>query len=136
MPVKCQRCGAENPATARFCMSCGNALPVVHDVPGATAETAAPAVNVQPAAPPESAAPPPTPAPLPAQFSRRPADPNELPPTHPDWKMSPAGDLPDPPKRRIWLWVLGGIAAVLLLCVVMTILSSILGPGLDTPAGP
>ncbi len=50
--------------------------------------------------------------------------------------MSSPGPLPDPPKRRIWLWVLGGIGAVILLCVVMIIISSLaMGPTLDGPAG-
>ncbi|MDQ2674546.1 MAG: zinc ribbon domain-containing protein [Chloroflexota bacterium] len=137
MPVKCQRCGAENPAAARFCMSCGNALPDVDDA--AAPESAVPTATAPPAAPiPEPVVrDEPGLSPLPAQFSRRPTDPGELPPTHPDWRMSPAGPLPDPPKRRVWLWVLGGIGAVILLCVVMLIISSLaVGPGLEAPAGP
>ena len=50
--------------------------------------------------------------------------------------MSPAGPLPDPPKRRIWVWVLVGLGAVLLLCVVLTLISSLtLDPSLQQPAG-
>lgn len=133
MPVKCQRCGAENPAAARFCMSCGNALPAADEAPSAVAEPARPAGGAPADAPSPGPAvvETPRPAPLPAQFSRRPSDPGELPPTHPDWKMSSAGPLPDPPKRRVWLWVLGGIGAIILLCVVMTIISSMAVP----PAG-
>lgn len=138
MPVKCQRCGAENPAAARFCMSCGNALPVAAEVPAAPIESAAPDEPGKPAATSGVPAGPDAPrtAPLPAQFSRRPVDPGELPPTHPEWKMSPAGPLPDPPKRRIWLWVLGGIGAIILLCVVLTIISSLaVGTDLGAPTG-
>lgn len=134
MPVKCQRCGAENPASARFCMSCGNALPAAADAPAAPAGAAAPqeAGEAVATAPELAAAEPPRAVPLPAQFSRRPVDPGELPPTHPEWKMSSAGPLPDPPKRRIWLWVLGGIGAVILLCIVLSIVSSLaLGPAVE-----
>lgn len=40
-----------------------------------------------------------------------------------DWKMSDLGP-PPPPKRRLWIWIpLGVIAAVILCCLIFTVLS-------------
>ena len=51
-----------------------------------------------------------------------PAAPREssaVPPTAPEWRMSDPGPLPDPPRRRRWLWITAGIlgACVLLCCL-------------------
>jgi eukaryotic-like serine/threonine-protein kinase len=145
--VTCPHCGADNPAQARFCMSCGTALsaPSVPaatgpSVPAATGEGttgAAPAGEPGTRANPPSEPPAPRPSPLPAQFTSVRSAPSELPATHPEWKMSPAGPLPDPPKRRIWLWVLGGVGVLLLLCVVMTIVAGLaVDPSMQAPGGP
>jgi hypothetical protein len=73
-------------------------------------------------APPESEPPPPEP---PTTWKPPIIPPSELPPTSPDWKMSSAGPLPEPPKRRKWLWILLIIiVAILILCCVAIILGS------------
>ncbi|MGH2956291.1 MAG: AAA family ATPase, partial [Solirubrobacterales bacterium] len=47
MPLSCPNCGAENPVQARFCMECGT------DLGGAPAEQPKPAAAAEPEAPPE-----------------------------------------------------------------------------------
>ena len=44
----------------------------------------------------------------------------EVPPTAPEWRMSDAGPLPEPPRRRrTWLWVvLGVLGSCLLVCCI------------------
>lgn len=155
MPVTCSRCGAENPAAARYCMSCANPLPVSETAPAAgtgageadatappataaTASVGSPPADTD-AFPGRAAAPRPQPGSsgLPPQFRSLRAAPSHVPPTDPEWRMSPAGPLPDPPKRRIWVWVLVAVGAVLLLCVVLTLIGSLVGnPNLQAPAGP
>ena len=55
---------------------------------------------------------------------------SEVPPTSPEWRMSPAGPLPEPPRRRTWLWVvLGIIGACVLICCAGFIWLSTAGQG-------
>ena len=54
--------------------------------------------------------------------------PPSIAPTAPEWRMSPAGPLPEPPRRRTWLWVLlGTIGALLLLCCLVGVWLSTAG---------
>lgn len=115
----CPACGAENRAGAKFCNECG-----------------APLIE---AAVPRIAVPPPDPAfvpvdvsslPLPSLESMPPRDPSELPATHPEWRMSSAGPLPEQPKRRLWLWIGGGLLA----CVVMFLIMNVLLAGVVSNA--
>lgn len=120
----CPACGADNREGARFCDACGDRLP---ESPARLA-IPAPAEPVVPAEAPAvvriDAAPPPVPS-----FELPPERPGELPPTHPEWRMSPAGPLPEQPRRRIWLWVVGG----LLFCVAMFVLMNVLLVGMMPP---
>jgi hypothetical protein len=77
----------------------------------------APPVAPQPVVPPtESAA---TPA----------KNPYDLPPTHPEWRMSPPEPFVPQGRRRRWLWiVLGFIGACLVVCVALVVF-------INTPPG-
>lgn len=99
--IACPNCGTPNPEGSRFCGNCGTAL--------------------TPAA---------SPAPPPPQQSW-PSDPAALPPTAPEWRMSDPGPLPEPRRRRTWLWiVLGTLGACVVLCVGLFVLvgSGAIGP--------
>lgn len=52
---------------------------------------------------------------------------SDLPPTDPEWRMSPAGPLPERPRRKIWFWILVVIGVILLICVLIMIWMSTLG---------
>ena len=54
----------------------------------------------------------------------RPADPTELSPSHPEWRMSPAGPLPEQPRRRWVVWLGAALGACLFVCVAAWILGS------------
>ncbi|HEX5499671.1 MAG TPA: zinc-ribbon domain-containing protein [Thermomicrobiales bacterium] len=103
--IRCPNCGNENPPGSRFCANCGRRLP----------EPTAP----EPAsAPPISA--PPTNASQPA--TAPPVNPTDLPPTHPEWRMSPPEPYEPRHKRRTWLWIaLGIIAVCLVVCVALIV---------------
>ena len=118
--MRCPRCGTENPQTSKFCSECGGPL-----IPAPAAPAPEP-VKVPPP-PPVPAAPPPAPTTIPAS-SRNPEsiDPTELPPTHPDWKMSSAGPLPDPPRRRIWLWILVAVGLCIFMWLMLMLTNSVI----------
>ncbi|MCC6314395.1 MAG: zinc ribbon domain-containing protein [Thermomicrobiales bacterium] len=119
-PMRCARCGTENPESSRFCMECG--------APLTAEEPHRPAPQEEPPASRPFTMPPPLEPSL-ASSGRPPSD---LPPTHPDWRMSSAGPLPDRPRRRIWFWVLGIIGGCLLVCVLLVLWGSTIGrPVLD-----
>jgi hypothetical protein len=108
-------------------MNCGADLTAVAPSPPPSTpepekeEGAKPHVPVH-VAPPESAG---TASEPPSTWKPPIIPPSELPPTSPDWKMSSAGPLPEPPKRRKWLWILLIIIVVILiLCCVAIILGS------------
>ncbi len=127
--MRCPNCGKDNPQESRFCMECGTRLvqPTV----------------LEPAAPPPALTPEPEAGarwmpPTPIQPTNtvdasayRGASTNsgssDLPPTDPEWRMSPAGPLPDRPRRRIWFWILVIIGVILLICVLIMIWMSTLG---------
>lgn len=119
--MRCPACGADNREGARFCDACGARMPEAAPVPAAPAPEAPSPPDSVPTVVRIDAAPPPIPA-----FELPPVNPGDLPPTHPEWRMSPAGPLPDPPKRRIWLWIVGG----LLFCVAMFIMMNVLLAGI------
>ena len=96
--IVCPNCGNANPDGSRFCANCGADLSVAS----------------------RSALPPAKPSPA--------RDRTELPPTSPEWRMSPAGPLPEPPRRRTWLWiVLGIVGACLLLCCLFLVWGNTIG---------
>ncbi|CAA9534460.1 MAG: hypothetical protein AVDCRST_MAG73-1245 [uncultured Thermomicrobiales bacterium] len=52
----------------------------------------------------------------------RPVAPADLPAFDPEWRMSDPGPLPEPRRRRTWVWVLLGIVgACLLVCIALFI---------------
>ena len=90
--IVCPNCGTSNPDGSRFCANCGRNL---RDAAGTGATDQGSAPSEQP---------------------------SSLPPTAPEWRMSPAGPLPEPPRRRTWLWVLfGTIGILLLLCCLVVV---------------
>jgi hypothetical protein len=108
----CPACGAENRFGAKFCNECGAALSVAP-------QTVSPEPGPDPIPEPVKVVRiDPPPPPLPVFEAMPPRDPSELPPTHPEWRMSSAGPLPEPPRRRLWLWIVGGLLG----CVVMAFL--------------
>ncbi len=113
--ITCGRCGTENPEGSRFCAQCGNALSVAESEP---ADAPPPAKSDLPS--------PTTNSPIgqiasPAQSERhRAADPTHLPPSSPEWRMSDAGPLPEPRRRRTWRWIVLGMGGVCLLVCILT----------------
>ena len=98
--ITCPNCGATNPDDSRFCANCGA------DLTGS------------------GRAGPPTPVPPPADE----AELSAIPPTSPEWRMSPAGPLPEQPRRRRWLWiVLGIVGACLLICCLIFVWANTIG---------
>lgn len=127
--IVCDQCGHRNEAGSRFCSNCGHRL-VAGDEPLPSVEQGTPSsqpdvVPTVSGLPPQMAAPPVPPRrvePLPA--SRGPST-GDLAPTDPEWRMSSAGPLPDPPRRRRWLWILLAIVgACVLVCVGVSIFFS------------
>ncbi len=55
---------------------------------------------------------------------QRPVNPVELPASHPEWRMSPAGPLPEQPRRRWVVWIIGSLGVCLVLCVTLWVLGS------------
>ncbi|HYH12116.1 MAG TPA: zinc-ribbon domain-containing protein [Thermomicrobiales bacterium] len=110
--MECPQCGHVNGEEDKFCSNCGARL---------TAGTSIPRQFV----PPERAD---TPPPSAVPQATQPVEPRAEDPHDPEWRMSP---LPEeaPPKRRTWLWVLGGIIlfCVLLFCGFSIFLTT--GPG-------
>ncbi|MFM9108291.1 MAG: hypothetical protein ACKOWF_16505 [Chloroflexota bacterium] len=47
--------------------------------------------------------------------------------------MSSAGPLPDPPKRRLWLWIVGALISCLVLFLIMNVLLAGLAQNAATP---
>ncbi|GIW04578.1 MAG: hypothetical protein KatS3mg059_1198 [Thermomicrobiales bacterium] len=110
--IACPNCGWSNEEGSRFCENCGADLRSLAQ-PSPPQPVAAPPSS-QPSPPP--AAPPPSVPPAPPQ---RPVGPSEIPPTSPEWRMSPLPPEEVPPKRRrTWLWVLLGLVVALILCCV------------------
>lgn len=97
--MTCSNCGHENQQGDRFCASCGTRLRDDLDIPRQYAP------NPESLADSDRSAT----APSSAQdaLAKRPSD--------PEWRMS---SLPpeEPPKRRVWLWVL---VSILLFCVLL-----------------
>ncbi len=101
--IVCPNCGNANPDGSRFCANCGA------DLTGAGRT-------------------PPTPREPPRPEAPSTVDRRDLPPTSPEWRMSPAGPLPEPPRRRRWLWiVLGIVGACLLLCCLLLVWGNTIG---------
>jgi hypothetical protein len=126
--VTCQNCGNENPEGSRFCSNCGTRL-VAPDPPASPQPGRSEPGDGEhgPAAVPAPPAPPPTAFARPIRDTG-PSAATELPPTHPEWRMSSAGPLPDPPRRRRWLWiVLGLIGFCVLVCALIVLWGSTIG---------
>lgn len=128
-------------------MECGSRL--ASGGPPAEAATAPPAVAIEPSAEQEADRPPPftaqdqglprvggpqVEARIPVQAGRVPS-PSELPANHPEWRMSPAGPLPEQPRRRWVIWLVGALGVCILLCVAVVVWSSTVGrPTIDAIA--
>ena len=121
--MTCPVCGADNRAGAKFCNECGTPLAAESARADAPEEPAADTVVRVDAPPP----------PVPAFAALPPRDPSELPPTHPEWRMSSAGPLPDPPKRRLWLWIVGALISCLVLFLLMNVLLAGIAQNAATP---
>ncbi|HET7094425.1 MAG TPA: zinc ribbon domain-containing protein [Thermomicrobiales bacterium] len=107
--IRCPNCGNENPPGSRFCANCGRRLPEP------AALEAPPEAAPAPSAPPETMTPP--------------INPTDLPPTHPEWRMSPPEPYVPQRRRRTWLWiVIGIIAACLVVCLAVVVF-------INTPPG-
>ena len=122
--MKCPACGADNRGGAKFCNECGATLVIPVPETIEIEPAAAPTILVERTddVPPSASV-----------YQGLPSsDPTDLPPTHPEWRMSSAGPLPEPPKRRIWLWVIG----VLVSCVLIFLLMNILLSGVAEKAAP
>jgi hypothetical protein len=106
--IRCPNCGNENPPGSRFCANCGRRLPEP------------PPLEPTPV---EQTAVEPTPAPAnapPAALAAPPISPTDLPPTHPDWRMSPPEPYLPQRGRRTWLWIVFGIiGACLVICLAL-----------------
>lgn len=92
--MNCPNCGHENQGSDRFCASCGTRFRDDPDIPRQYT---------------------PEPESTPDTTRSEAREPIPERPIDPEWRMS---SLPpeEPPKRRIWLWVLVGI---LLFCVLL-----------------
>ncbi|MBA2452395.1 MAG: zinc-ribbon domain-containing protein [Chloroflexia bacterium] len=97
--MNCPNCGHKNQENDKFCSSCGTRLRDDMDIPRQYAP--------EPESAPTAAQSPTSPSSAQDSIPKRPSD--------PEWRMS---SLPpeEPPKRRVWLWVLVGI---LLFCVLL-----------------
>lgn len=93
--MNCPNCGHENSQHDRFCANCGTRLRTEPEIPRQFVPESQPDVGTRS-----------TPTPI----EPIPDDPGD-----PEWRMS---SLPpeEPPKRRVWLWVLVGL---ILLCVLL-----------------
>ena len=109
--MRCPNCGTQNPSTSKFCSECG--APLVAPAP-------------PPAPAPQSAPAQPVAVTSPSPRRDTPIDPTELPPTHPEWRMSSAGPLPEPPRRRIWLWALVAIGLCVFIYLMMMLTNSVI----------
>jgi len=113
--IACPNCGTMNQEGSRFCENCGadlRSLTVGQTTPPPPAQPSPPPVFVPP---PSSASgpPPPTFGPPPGTT----AQPWDLPPTAPEWRMSSLPTEPPPQrKRRTWLWVLIGLIGAIVIC--------------------
>lgn len=140
--MTCPNCQTVNPPASRFCMECGTRLAIGEGVPTAIPSEAA--ARTEPAS--DEAAqvslpttePPPRPGgaasagPPPSAVdgaAMRRASPAELPATHPEWRMSSAGPLPEQPRRRWVVWLAAALGVCLLLCVGLVVWSSTIGRG-------
>ena len=95
--IDCPNCGTSNPPDSNFCANCGA------DLSGAAR---------------------PMPQPMPQPMAR-PGESREAPAFDPEWRMSDPGPLPEPRRRRAWVWVLLGIVgACLLVCIAFFIWAS------------
>lgn len=116
-------------------MECGTRLVPDEGLAGTAAAdpTSSATATPIPAAPAPEIVPPSPPSPaLPREFRRFDqvrVGPNELPPTDPEWRMSPIGPLPEQPRRRWLPWVIGAVGACVLLCVVLTVWANTIGRG-------
>ena len=135
----CPTCATHNPAGSRFCMECGTRLPASEPAQAgspvrAQADSEATAVptvsdgdvNSSRGASAVDLGSATGGGPAQATSVRNLA---ELPATHPEWRMSPAGPLPDQPRRRWVVWVVGALGVCLLLCVAIVVWSSTAGRG-------
>jgi hypothetical protein len=109
--ITCPNCGTANESNNRFCMECGADLSSLAPSTGTPSGDQA---RDSPAAPPSTSPPSGFEPAQPWAGSAR-ARTGPL-PTDPDWKMSDPGPLPEPKRRRGWLWVVVGLVAALLLC--------------------
>ena len=114
--MTCPRCGHQNNEGDRFCANCGARLtPVVpprSDAPGMEGSDT-PEASVEPVGAPQPSRIPP---PVTPSFASGPAR-EEV---DEEWRMSSLGP-PPAPRRRIWLWILLGIAGLILICCVSAI---------------
>ncbi len=113
--IACPNCGWSNEEGSRFCEHCGADLRSLAQPSPPQAVTGP--TPVQPSPGPGAPPPPVAPAPPP----QRPLGPSEIPPTSPEWRMSPLPPEELPPKRRrTWLWIVLGLFIALILCCVGT----------------
>lgn len=128
--IVCPRCGNENLEGSKFCSNCGNSLTVV-ERPAVKDESIGdlpepPDLAPSSPSPSRAEAQVPPPIPAPRAWSPRPSaarnEASVLPATAPEWRMSDAGPLPEPRRRRTWLWIVVGLlGACLLICVGLII---------------
>lgn len=130
--IVCPNCGSSNQEGSRFCSNCGTNLVQAASRPAEPESP--PAIPESPPATPESPPPSPPPKPVPAipppvAWSPPISDsPSSLPPTSPEWRMSDPGPLPEPPRRRRWLWIAAGIVgACLLVCCLVVVWAETIG---------
>lgn len=97
--MECPQCGHVNDEGDKFCSNCGARLSRETSIPRQFQPPERPAIG-------PAASTPPTVSPT----DPRPEDPRD-----PNWRMSPLPE-EEPPKRRTWLWVLGGL---ILFCVLL-----------------
>lgn len=95
--MQCPQCGHLNNDGDKFCSNCGSPLRAGSSIPP----------QYQPPQREAEAAPPPPRQPVTQDIPDDPGD--------PEWRMSSLPE-PEPPRRRTWLWVLGGL---LIFCVLL-----------------